>query len=154
MLPFILKQLPTKEETLKLFLYLRHEVGLKNRSIDRKDLIKAVSDSIQAYWEMAHLPTITPNNIQIRIEKLITEYHKLMKDLNRQSEKNIEDRKKFVERSKSLFDIASKEIFKKVTTDRFRRSLDIVDEDLKFYEDQKTERKMIIGALDEEYFSR
>ena len=59
-----------------------------------------------------------------------------------------------MERSKSLFDIASKEIFKKVTTDRFRRSLDIVDEDLKFYEDQKTERKMIIGALDEEYFSR
>ena len=53
-----------------------------------------------------------------------------------------------------MFDIASKEIFKKVTTDRFRRSLDIVDEKLKFYEDQKTERKMIIGALDEEYFSR
>ena len=79
LLPFILKQLPTNEETLKLFLYLRHEVGLKNRSIDRKDLIKTVSDSIQAYWKMAHLPTITPNNIQIRIEKLITEYLKLMK---------------------------------------------------------------------------
>ena len=73
LLPFILKQLPTNEETLKLFLYLRHEVGLKNRSIDRKDLIKAVSDSIQAYWEMAHLPTITPNNIQIRSGLLMME---------------------------------------------------------------------------------
>ena len=154
LLPFILKQLPTNEETLKLFLYLRHEVGLKNRSIDRKDLIKTVSDSIQAYWKMAHLPTITRNNIQFRIEKLITEYLKLMKDVNRQSQKNIEDRKKFEERSKSLFDIASKEIFREVTTDRFRRSLNIVDEVLKFYEDQKTERKMIIGALDEEYFLR
>ena len=75
-----------------------------------------------------------------------------MKDVNRQSQKNIKDRKKFKERSKSLFDISSKEIFREVTTDRFRRSSNIVDEDLKFYEDQKTERKMIIGALDEEYF--
>lgn len=77
-----------------------------------------------------------------------------MKDVNRQSQKNIKDRKKFEERSKSLFDISSKEIFREVTTDRFRRSSNIVDEDLKFYEDQKTERKMIIGALDEEYFLR
>ena len=77
-----------------------------------------------------------------------------MKDVNRQSQKNIKDRKKFKERSKSLFDISSKEIFREVTTDRFRRSLNIVDEVLKFYEDQKTERKMIIGALDEEYFLR
>ena len=75
-----------------------------------------------------------------------------MKDVNRQSQKNIKDRKKFKERSKSLFDISSKEIFREVTTERFRRSSNIVDEDLKFYEDQKTERKMIIGALDEEYF--
>ena len=75
-----------------------------------------------------------------------------MKDVNRQSQKNIKDRKKFEERSKSLFDISSKEIFREVTTERFRRSSNIVDEDLKFYEDQKTERKMIIGALDEEYF--
>ena len=77
-----------------------------------------------------------------------------MKDVNRQSQKNIKDRKKFEERSKSLFDISSKEIFREVTTERFRRSSNIVDEDLKFYEDQKTERKMIIGALDEEYFLR
>ena len=75
-----------------------------------------------------------------------------MKDVNRQSQKNIKDRKKFEERRKNLFDISSKEIFREVTTDRFRRSSNIVDEDLKFYEDQKTERKMIIGALDEEYF--
>ena len=75
-----------------------------------------------------------------------------MKDVNRQSQKNIKDRKKFEERSKSLFDISYKEIFREVTTERFRRSSNIVDEDLKFYEDQKTERKMIIGALDEEYF--
>ena len=75
-----------------------------------------------------------------------------MKDVNRQSQKNIKDRKKFEERRKNLFDISSKEIFREVTTDRFRRSLNIVDEVLKFYEDQKTERKMIIGALDEEYF--
>ena len=77
-----------------------------------------------------------------------------MKDVNRQSQKNIKDRKKFEERRKNLFDISSKEIFREVTTDRFRRSLNIVDEVLKFYEDQKTERKMIIGALDEEYFLR
>ena len=51
---------------------------------------------------MAHLPTITPNNIQIRIEKLITEYLKLKKDVNRQSEKNLEDRKKFEERAKDF----------------------------------------------------
>ena len=75
-----------------------------------------------------------------------------MKDVNRQSQKNIKDRKKFEERRKNLFDISSKEIFREVTTERFRRSSNIVDEDLKFYEDQKTERKMIIGALDEEYF--
>ena len=77
-----------------------------------------------------------------------------MKDVNRQSQKNIKDRKKFEERRKNLFDISSKEIFREVTTERFRRSSNIVDEDLKFYKDQKTERKMIIGALDEEYFLR
>ena len=46
-------------------------------------IFREVKHRVQLYtidgWKMAHLPTITPNNIQIRIEKLITEYLKLMK---------------------------------------------------------------------------
>ena len=34
------------------------------------------------------------------------------------------------------------------------KNLNVVKEDLKFYEDQKTERKMILGALDKSYLTK
>ena len=60
-------------------------------------------------------------------------------------------REEFRREVKKLFNIASQDIEKKLGTDRIRKNLNVVEEDLKFYEDQKTERKMILGALDKSY---
>ena len=49
-------------------------------------------------------------------------------------------RMEFEKESKKLFNVACPDIKKQLGTDRIRKNLNVVDEDLNFYEDQKTER--------------
>ena len=63
-------------------------------------------------------------------------------------------REEFRREVKKLFNSASQDIEKKLGTDRIRKNLNVVEEDLKFYEDQKTERKIILGALDKSYLTK
>ena len=48
---------------------------------------------------------------------------------------------------KKLFNIAGQDIEKKLGTDRNQKNLNVVEEDLKFYEDQKKERKMFFAKF-------
>ena len=63
-------------------------------------------------------------------------------------------REEFRREVKKLFNSASQDIEKKLGTDRIRKNLNVDEEDLKFYEDQKTERKIILGALDKSYLTK
>ena len=51
-------------------------------------------------------------------------------------------REEFRREVKKLFNSASQDIEKKLGTDRIRKNLNVVEEDLKLYKDQKTERKI------------
>ena len=103
---------------------------------------------------MAGLPTLIEKNIKEKLKKLMSVYREQKKNENRSSEDMIGRRDEFRREVKKLFNIASQDIEKKLGTDRIRKNLNVVEEDLKFYEDQKTERKMILGALDKSYLTK
>ena len=153
-LPFLSKQLPSQEEVIKLFLFLRQVAGPKNRFIQDVDLIQIITNVCKRYWEMAGFPTLTEKNIKEKLKKLMSVYREQKKNESRSSEVMIARREEFRREVKKLFNIASQDIEKKLGTDRIRKNLNVVEEDLKFYEDQKTERKMILGALDKSYLTK
>ena len=153
-LAFSSRKLPSQEETLKLFLYLRQVAGQQNGSVQDNDLFQIVLGILKFYWQMAGFPTLTDTNIKIKLKKLRETHRQQQKNKNKTSEAAKEKRTEFEKESKKLFNIASPDIEKKLGTDRIRKNLDVVEEDLKFYEDQKEERKMTLGALDTSYLAR
>ena len=71
---------------------------------------------------------------------------------NMSNKKSIEDRKKFEEDLNKLMDIAHPDLEKNLAQDRIRGNLEgRKSEDLSFLQDQRGERKMNMGKLDEEY---
>ena len=103
---------------------------------------------------MAGFPTLTEKNIKEKLKKLVSVYREQKRNESRSTEVMIARREEFRREVKKLFNIASQDIEKKLGTDRIRKNLNVVEEDLKFYEDQKTERKMILGALDKSYLTK
>ena len=153
-LPFLSKQLPSQEEVIKLFLFLRQVAGPKNRFIQDVDLIQIITNVCKRYWEMAGFPTLTEKNIKEKLKKLVSVYREQKRNESRSTEVMIARREEFRREVKKLFNIASQDIEKKLGTDWIRKNLNVVEEDLKCYEDQKTERKMILGALDKSYLTK
>ena len=69
-LPFISKQLPTQEEIIKLFLYLRQAAGPRNRFVQDSDLFNIITKLCKSYWQMAGFPILTDKNIKEKLKKL------------------------------------------------------------------------------------
>ena len=153
-LAFTSRKLPSKEEILKLFLHLRQVAGPKNNSVQDNDLFLIILRVLRFYWDMAGFPTQTDTNIKMKLKKLVEIYRLQQRDKSKTSEAAKVKKIEFEKESKKLFNIASPDIEKKLGTDRILKNLNVVEEDLKFYEDQKEERKMILGALDTSYLAR
>ena len=109
---------------------------------------------LRFYWDMAGFPTQTDTNIKMKLKKLVEIYRLQQRNKSKTSEAAKVKKIEFEKESKKLFNIASPDIEKKLGTDRILKNLNVVEEDLKFYEDQKEERKMILGALDTSYLAR
>ena len=151
---FTARKLPSSEEILKLFQHLRQVAGPKNSSVKDSDLFQIILSILKFYWEMAAFPTLTDTNIRLKLKKLLENYRMQQRDKNKTSEAAKVKRTKFEGEIKKLFNIACPDIEKKLSTDRIRKNLNVVEEDLKFYQDQNTERKMTLGALDTSYLAR
>ena len=66
-LAFTSRKLPSGEETMKLFLYLRQVAGPKNSSVQDNDLFQVISGVLKFYWDMAGFPTQTDKNIKMKL---------------------------------------------------------------------------------------
>ena len=87
-----------------------------------------------------------------KVEKLVEAYKDQIKKRNMSNTKSLEDRKKFEEDLNKLLDISHPNLEKTLAQDRTLGNLEgRKSEDLSFLEDQRGERKMQMGKLDEEY---
>ena len=139
-LAFSSRKLPSNEETVKLFLHLRQVAGPRNSSIQDSDIFLIIFRILKFYWEMAGFPIQTDKNTKKKLNKLLETYRLQQRNKNKTSEAAKVKRTEFGKESEKLFNIAGQDIEKKLGTDRIRKNLSVVEEDLKFYEDQKRER--------------
>ena len=159
-------QLPTVEQVVKLFFFLKEQVGLRNSKVSQDDIAKRVSKYIGKYWTMAGFMTMSETSIRKKILKEVENYQKINKNKNRVSQTESEKRQIYLESVKKLFDIAAPNLEEKLVKDRL---LDKDDEntlyrakdgytrkteDISFLEDQRGERKMVMGERDKTYEKR
>ena len=139
-------------ESLKLYLFLRDEVGKNNGNVSNSELTRNVAEVVKNYWAMAGFPT--KNRIDREVGNLAEQYSALLKSKSRTSDKVMEQRKDFENEMSKLFDIADPFIEEKLACDRIRGHLNIKSEDLDFLEDQRGPRVGWMNKADEEYSAR
>jgi len=140
-------QLPTNHEVLKLLFY-KKKTKWKGKSL--KDVAESVVKSILEVWYLAKIPHCTLNNAVVKLVDLFNHWRWLQTCQNRKLAKDIQNRKEFVEKLSILFDVASPNWEKQITTDRLK-SQDEKNEDLKFLIDQRGPRKMCLGKFSTHY---
>ena len=142
--------LPTKLQVLKLHLFFRDEAGKKNQNVSKGEITSKVMKVLKYYWNLAGFETLA--DPRFKVTKLVECYQDQLKKRNMSNKKSLEERKKFEEDLNKLLDIAHPDLEKKLTQDRIRGNLEgRKSEDLSFLQDQRGERKMQMGKLDEEY---
>ena len=142
--------LPTKLQTLKLHLFLKDEAGRKNSTVTPGLITSKVTEVIKHYWILAGYETLSsPKN---KIAKLLQDYQYQHKHSKMSNKKSLEDRKNFEEDLEKLLDISHPDLEKRINQDKTLGNLEgRKSEDLDFLQDQRGERKMTMGKLDEEF---
>ena len=167
LLPFARSnQLPTKEQVLKLYYYLREQVGKNNKHVSQLDLSKKVAGFVAAYWNMAGFKTVTFFRIVNHVQKDIESYQKIIKSLPKTSASEVDKREKYQQEIKKLFDVAAPDLEEALKKDRIlgkdddctvyreKEGYTRKTEDLHFLNDQRGERKMVMGQRDPTYEQR
>ena len=146
-------KLPTKEEVLKLTLFLRDECGRNNRYVKPGSLYFTVAGVVQKYWEMAGFETRTPFHRDVK--KLVETYQGLMKSKNRSQpgkhDKDIAGREDFLNDCNKLFDVAHSGLEDRLMKDRILGNLGSKKTDLSFLQDQRGPRVGYMGEEDTQY---
>ena len=148
-LPFKLPpKLPTREEVLKLYWFLRqNDQDTKKKKIV---IVDTVVGEILSYWRMSNIKTLTPQNVQKKVLSLVDEYEARRKCFSRKGQQEEERRKTFTQSLTGLFDIASKDAESFVQKDRLLGG-EATQEDLEFLKDQRGDRKMCMDGRDKLY---
>ena len=104
------RQLPTIEQVLKLYHFLRERVGKKNCHVSPNLIEGYVASHVVKYWKMAGFQTLTDNNVQKHIRVEVEKYKSLFKAKSRSSKTEENKREEFLSRIKTLFDIATPDL--------------------------------------------
>ena len=146
------RQLPTKNQVLKLYLYWRDLAGLRNGWTTTKDVTEIVCFEVEKYWKKAGFQT-KKRSVE-DVQSLVDGYLSLKKKSGRKSKAEEARRLRCLEDLDCLFDIAVKNLKDILSADRIRANLDIEGEDLAFLEDQQTRRQMVLGSENTPYKER
>ena len=96
-------QLPTKMQALKLFLFIKDEVGCKNGWSSSKGEIEGmVTRVITHYWMMAGYPTVDQTPAQKQVKAIVDQYQTLLKSKSKNQPKAIKLRESLPRRSQDL----------------------------------------------------
>jgi hypothetical protein len=140
------QKLPTIEDIIKNYLFIKN-VHITHDRGQRKTIISELVNKITYVWRRASIPITHERTIEIKIDHYINEYYSLLKSVNRANfEKMAND---FRQRTNILFDAAccKCETFSDCQCERGKK---VPIQERSFLVDQRSMRKMVIGAVDTE----
>jgi hypothetical protein len=146
--PFVGKRnLPNKNQVLKLVHFFRDEVGRKNTWVSHQEIMWVVTDVVMKYWALANIETISKQSIYNQVFKLKKYYELQLKSKSR-IDKNPLLREKYLESYNKLFDVAHPDLETQLQQDRTPRNLGDgrSQEHLNFLVDQRGPRLMVMGV--------
>ena len=154
--PFVGKpKLPTRMEVIKLWYYLRVEVGKKNGWVGASVLNTVVGGVVEKYWLHAGSCWKTKSTLHREVDKLVKEYQSLLKSKGCndpvKNAKKIEARDQFLNGLYSLFDVAHPDLEIILSQNRLLGNLGVKEQDLKFLQDQRGPRLGFMGEEDVQY---
>ena len=142
-------QLPTKIQVICLHLFLKDSVGRMNPHVKSATISRIVSEVVVHYWQAAGFEIVS--SVVQRVKILLEEYQRCQKDRNKTSIHLTKVRKEFSKGLQGLFDVAHPDLEKRLQEDRIRANLEVRAEDIKFLQDQRGDRKMVMGSRDVQY---
>jgi hypothetical protein len=131
-------QLPTNRQAFQYFLYLQTLPENASKPAVQRIAYETV-DVIIPFWQMARIKTMTRQNAMFLFMKLHDKQRALMKNKGRQSDPGGK-RGAFVLELDTLFDIGASDAIQEIRNNRLLTK-EKKDEDIRFYTDQRTERK-------------
>ena len=141
------KQLPTNLDALKRLFY-KKKTDMKGKPLS--DVVQKVVLDIMDIWYLAKIPFMQTKNATKKLENLFNKWRWLQKREKNTSAKDLENRKEFSDKLGLLFDIASQDWEKKISTDRIK-DVDERAEDLNFLVDQRGPRVRYLGEFSEHF---
>ena len=159
-------QLPTAEQVVKLFFFFKEQEGLKNSHVSQDSISERVAVHVVKYWQMAGFNTSSEFNIVKKIKKEVEKYQIINKNKSRDNPKEVEKREVYLENVQKLFDIAAPGLEEILLKDRLRSQDDQnphyrqlggytrKTEDIAFLNDQRGQRKMVMGERDASFEAR
>ena len=159
-------QLPTSEQVLKLFFFIRDILGQRNSHVSQAAIISKVANQVAKYWDMAGYQTVVKFRLENHVKKELTKYQAINKSKDRTMAGEIKKRDDYLQGLGKLFDVATpnlEDILQKSrilgnddectrysSKDGYTRKT----EDISFLIDQRGERKMVMGLRDTSYEER
>ena len=150
-------QLPTKMEALKLFWFIRDEAGRKSsRSLGNTAIQGIVARTVMHYWtNFAAYEVEEESSARRQVKRLVDVYQKLLKSKTKDQPKANKDRKSFLAELNTCLNVGAPGLRNKLMTDRVRSNLNILQEDVDFYDDQLGPRlRAMSDKLDKEFNAR
>ena len=148
-------KLPTKMEVIKLWYFLRVEVGKKNQWVKSGVINSVVAQVVEKYWAHAGNCWRTKRDLYKEVDKLVQQYQKLLKSRGRTDPKKypkeVEARDQFLKSLDSLFDVAHPDLENILSQNRLLGNLGVREQDLKFLQDQRGPRLGFMGGEDVQY---
>lgn len=144
--------LPTFDDVMKLYLWIKHEIKSKKpvKEPSFKEIATDVVVEVEKLWQKASIPTVSHTRVLQMLRCYHDKYRALIKNYRQRKDKTSLTAKiqAFQHDAKSkLFDISACKCvdFQKCVCPKNRK---VPEEERGFLLDQRSQRKMIIGAVD------
>jgi hypothetical protein len=143
--------LPNKDEVFRCYLWHRNNlIERGEKSASTKQIVKLVADDVISIWNKGSIPVIAYRSVLSALEKLIEKGKDLQKyQTDKRSSSSFQDDEN---RFRELFDICPCKCLSQgiIARDQCRCAIKVPVVEWDFWRDQKSDRKMVIGPVDEE----
>ena len=152
-------QLPTKMQALKLFWFFkdkgsRFTNGRTNGGRTNGEIQGIVARITTYYWRnLAAYETVDPSSAQRQMKRIVDQYQKLLKNRSLNQPKANREREAFLDDLKTCLNIGASGLKQQLMTDRVRSNLNILQEDVRFLEDQLGPRLMAMSHKPDKEFN-
>ena len=142
------KQLPTKDQVLCLYFFIRGQEKMKK--VPQCQVLDPVLDEVTKCWKLANIPTKVYTTLKRDLQKILSTRDNLVKNKHKMSEKEVEKRNEFENSLQKLWDVSSIDANLKIKADRLHDEFSKTEDQI-FLLDQQGDRKMELGDPDNRY---